>query len=192
LSLTQRDPDTLADASVEHTLGPADGSALELRDRILLALRYTASWGRAAGNAVDNDGRAFADRIGDIEEALYGLLTLIPADSVFPGKDAAAAYERTSQAFAQLYRDLTFSAATLPDASLLDQAGSLLRAVVDAPSSALTMAAEATSNAVARALGGTAAAVWSALWPWLLLAGGVGVAYVFRAPLARALKKVSS
>jgi hypothetical protein len=41
-------------------------------------------------------------------------------------------------------------------------------------------------------LGNTAAALWTNLWPWLLLAGGAGLVYLFRAPLARALGKVAS
>lgn len=188
-------------AGVESTLGIADAPSLELRDRIITALRYTFSWAKAVDDGIANQVLNAADpevlqelqnRVSDMQHALRGLLSAIPADGVFPGNDAKASYEQTSSAFAQLYRDLVFNAATLPQPSLLQQLGGIASGFLDAPVAAVTAAAETASNAIARALGGTAGAIWSALWPYLLIAGAVGVIYVFRAPLGRALGKVAA
>jgi len=187
-------------AGVESTLGIADAPSLELRDRVLKALGYTISWAKAVAGGLSNTFTNGADsdvltglagRVSDMQTALQALLVLIPVDSVFPGKDAAARYEEISAAFAQLYRDLVFNAATLPQPGLLDTASGLASAVFDAPAAAVTSLAEMIANAIARALGGAAAAIWRALWPFLLAGGAVGVVYVFRAPLGRLVGKVT-
>lgn len=192
MNLLTRDPDALLDVTAESALSFADAPSLELRERIDRAFRYTVSWSAAAGSALDRNGAPFAKRIDNTQSALKGLYALIPPDSVFPGDDAKAAYERVSAEYAQLYRDLVFSADTLPEPALLERLAGFGQSLFDAPSAALTGIAETASNAVARALGGTAAAIWSALWPWLLVAGAAGAIYVFRAPLGRALGKVAS
>jgi hypothetical protein len=194
--------DSLGAAGVESTLSFADAPVPELRDRIVLALRYTISWSDAVGGggviaaALGGTGpleaQAWQARIGDVQQALRGLLVMIPPDGEFAGKDAKAAYERTSAAFAQLYRDLTLSSATLPRPELLYQLGELGAALFKFPAVAATTLAEQASNAIAGILGGTTAAIWSALWPWLIVAGaGAGVWY-FRAPLLRLFAKGAS
>ncbi len=192
MSLTQRDPDTLGDVTAESALSFADEPVLILRQRLDRAFRYTVSWSAAAGDALDRDGVSFSSRIDDVQLAIKVMYTLIPPDSVFIGKDAKAAYERLSAGYAQLYRDLVFSAETLPQPALLEKLAGLGQALLDAPTAAITGAAESISNAIARVLGGTAAALWSNLWPWLLLAGAAGGVWIFRAPLARAVGKVAA
>lgn len=190
--------------SVESTLGIADEPTAELRDRVTNALRYTLSWLGAltpgalgaldvvAGNTDPVELIAFRGRITDMQTALRGLLDMLPLSDVFAGKDAKAAYERVSQGFAQLYRDLALSRSTLPRPELLEQLGDLGAGIFRAPAAAITTVAEEAAGAIAKALGGTAGALWSNLWPWLLVAGGVGLVYVFRAPLGRALGKVAA
>ncbi len=192
---------------MESTLGTADAPNLELRDRIISALGYTISWSKAVAGGISNtltagpDGSyidesaaltQLAARVSQMQQALTGLLALIPVDGVFPTKDAVAKYEDVSAGFAQLYRDLTLNAATLPQPGLLDTASGIASGFFEAPGAVLSTLAEDASNSIARTLGKTTAAIWSALWPWLLLAGGVGLVYVFRAPLGRALGKVAA
>lgn len=189
--------------AVESVLSFADEPIEVLRDRVLQAMRYTFSWSRAVGEGAGVLGAAggapgalaaaaWQQRIAGMQAALRELLVMMPLSDRFAGRDAVAAYERVSQGFAQLYRELVLSAATLPRPDLLDQLGDLGSAVFQAPAAAITTVAEQASNAIARALGGTAGAIWSALWPWLLVAGGVGLIYLFRAPAGRALAKVTA
>lgn len=190
--------------NVESTLGLADAPVLELRDRISAALRYTFSWSKAlspgsgvvlnvAAGAYDPIAAAeFGKRISDMQDALRALYSLLPPDLVFVGNPQKTAYESVSAAFAQLYRDLALSADTLPRPELLQQLGDLGSAALNAPAAAATTLAQEIANALARLLGGTAGAIWAALWPWLLVAGGAGVVYVFRAPLGRALGKAAA
>jgi len=192
-------------SSVESTLSFADGTpVLELRDRIYTALGYTFSWMQALSpgsgvvlNVVSGvydpaEASGLAARVSDMQTALKGLYAMFTPELVFAGNDAVATYNNVSAAFAQLYRDLVLNKNTLPRPDLLDQVGDVATGIFQAPAAAITAIAEKASNGVARALGGTAAAIWSALWPWLLLAGAVGVVYVFRRPLSRALGKVSA
>lgn len=213
LNLVSGDGSSAFGSSVESTLGTADAPVLELRDRIETALRYTFSWSKAVGsvgvldfvpgmsakplNIVTGatnplDAATFQSRISAMQDALKSLYALLTPDLVFPGNDAAAAYERASTTFAQLYRDLQLSKETLARPDQLDELSGIADGFFDAPAAAITAVAEKASNGIAKALNGTAAAIWSALWPWLLVAGAVGVVYVFRRPLTRALGKVSS
>lgn len=192
MNLLERDPDAFGDVSAESVLSIADEPVDVLRQRIQLALRYTFSWMDAAGDASDRDGVPFSKRISDVQTALFVLLDLIPAGSVFIGKDAKAAYERVSRGYAELYRDVVFSADTLPQPSLIEVLGDLGTAAFKAPVAAAKTAAQMIADSIRQLLGNTAAALWTNLWPWLLLAGGAGLVYLFRAPLARALGKVAS
>lgn len=191
--------DSLGASGVESTLGFADELVPELRDRVVKALRYTMSWSDAVGGggmlaaALGGTGPAEAQawqaRIVILQDQLRELLVMMPPDSQFPGKDAVAAYEAASAAFAQLYRDLSLSSASLPRPDLLDQVGDLGAALFKFPAVAATTLAEQASNAIASILGGTTAAIWSALWPWLLVAGGAAGVWYFRAPLLRLFAK---
>jgi hypothetical protein len=193
LNLIERDPDALADVNAEHALGTANSTPIEeLRPRIDLAFRFTVSWSAAAGDyAAGKDGVPFSYRIDEMQRKLQQLYALLPLSDVFPGKDAVAAYNAVSAQYAQLYRDLVFSVETLPQPTLLENAAGFGQALIDAPVAAVTGGMEKVADGVARLLGGTVGAVWSALWPWLLIAGGVGAAWLFRAPLGRALGKVT-
>ena len=189
-------------SSVESTLSFADEPNAVLRARITQALRYTFSWQEALQESASSPAYIIGDptgeeidplitRVADMQTRLSQLLDLVPLSDVFPGKDAAAAYERTSADFAQLYRDLSLSLATLPQRALLDQLGDLGSAALRAPVAAGKAIAEQIAQAIRELLGNTAAAIWSALWPVILIGGAVGVGYLFRAPLARALGKVT-
>jgi hypothetical protein len=196
----------LVELGAENALSLADEPIAVLRERVLLGLRYTFSWLKAVRQSVGafpvvdavSGGPTIADaagwelRIREMQTALRGLLDIMPPSDVFPGNDVVAAYERVSHGYAQLYRDLSLSMSSLPARGLLDQASDLVDAVFQAPAAAATAIAESASNAIARLLGGTAAAIWSALWPWLLVAGAAGLVYVFRAPLGRAIGKVAA
>lgn len=190
-------------AGVESTLSFADAPVAELRERLIRALRYTFSWSSAVGGGGNLlevasggpspiDAAIWQTRIDDVQKALRFVLASMPLSDVFATTEAKGAYEHVSEGFAQLYRDLALSRSTLPRPDLLEQLGDLGKALFDAPAAAITAAAETASNAIARALGGTAAAIWSALWPWLIVAGVAGTVYVFRAPLLRAVSKVSA
>jgi len=63
--------------------------------------------------------------------------------------------------------------------------------VLRAPVAASKAIVEQTTKAIRDLLGNTAAAIWSALWPVILIGGAAGVVYLFRAPLGRALGKVT-
>lgn len=192
-------------SSVESLLSFADGTPIsELRDRLTTALRYTFSWQQAvipsatvaldvAGGSYDPVAAAgFLSRISDMQAALGALLNLMPPSDVFPGKDVVAQYNTVSAAWAQLYRDLSTSLTGYPQRPLLDQLGDLGHALIDAPVAAARTVAQEAANGIARLLGNTAGAIWAALWPWLLVAAAVGVVYVFRRPLGRAVGKVAS
>jgi hypothetical protein len=189
--------------AVESTLSFADEPVAELRDRVVRALGYTFSWLKAvgagnnvlevaAGAAGPVEAAAWQIKIRSLQSSLRELLVMLPLSDTFATKDAKAAYERASGAFAEMYRQLVLSASTLPQPELLDSVADLGTALFQAPAAAITTVAEQASNAIARALGGTAGAIWSALWPWLLVAAVGGVVYVFRAPAARALGKVTA
>lgn len=191
-------------ATAESTLGFADAPISELRDRVLRGMRFTFSWASALSDAQSSpaflvsgsDGAAAAlalqVRVAAMQDALSALLNMLRPSDLFAGKDVVAGYEQTSQTFAQLYRDLALSLATLPQRALLDQLGDLGSAVFKAPAAVAKTLAEEIAQLIRNLLGNTAAALWSNLWPYLLIAAGVGLAYVFRAPLLRALGKVSA
>jgi hypothetical protein len=184
--------DAIGGVDVEHLLGFSDELSSELRDRLTLALRYTVNWERAitGGESIVTadivpDLGSLLDRVRGMQQALSALLDMIPVDSTFPGKDAAAAYERTSAGWAQLYRDLLFNAATLPQPDLLDVAAGVLDGAFQAPATVAKFAAESIANALSKAVGGTIAA----LWPWLAVAVALGAVWILRAPLVRAVGK---
>lgn len=187
---------------VESTLGIADEPVDVLRERLLLAMRYTFSWQKALSDAVVSPAYQVSDlalaqplalggRVSAMQDALAGLLDAMPLSDRFPRKDAAALYETTSATFAQLYRDLALSLATLPQLPLLDQLGDLGSAVFKAPGAVAKTLAEQVAGGVRDLLGGTIAALWSRLWPFILLGAAGGVVYVFRAPIGRAIGRAA-
>jgi hypothetical protein len=190
--------------SVESLLSFADGELItDLRDRLKMALRYTFSWQQAitpgagvvletaAGSYDPIAAAGFLSRISDMQAALNALLNMMLPSDVFPGNDIVSQYNAVSAAWAQLYRDLALSLTGQPQRALLDQLGDLGSAFINAPVAAAKSLAQDLTDAIARLLGNTAGAIWSNLWPWLLVAGALGIAYVFRAPLMRAIGKVA-
>ena len=211
-----RDPQDAFNGNVESTLSFADEPIDTLRDRILLAMRYTFSWDKVLRDAqggfiasvdsaletivtpvlaADDDVTevaALRARVSAMQADLSALLDMMPLSDTFPGKSAVAAYNAASATFAQLYRDLVTSAATLPQRPLLDQAGDALSAAIHAPAVAAKTLAEQLAQMLKDLLGGTAAAIWLKLWPFIVIAGAAGAVYVFRAPIGRAIKKAAA
>ncbi len=190
--------------SAESVLSFADGELIsDLRTRLTTALRYTFSWQKAlnpgvgvvletaAGSYDPVAAAGFLSRIDDMQTALNALLNMMPPSDLFPGNDNVAAYNAVSKAWAQLYRDLSLSLTGFPQRALLDQLGDLGSALLNAPVAAAKSMAQELTDAISRLLGNTAGAIWANLWPWLLVAGALGLAYVFRAPLLRAVGKVA-
>lgn len=189
--------------SVESTLGFADEPVPELRDRLILAMRYTFSWQKALSEAAGSLQYGASDpllqgvhpleaRVAAMQAALSGLLDAIPPDGQFVSVDQKQAYEATSATFAQLYRDLATSLATLPQLPLIDQLGQLGAGVFKAPAAAVKTLAEQIAQMLRDILGGTIAAIWSNLWPYLLIAAGAGLVWLFRVPLLAAARKVTT
>jgi hypothetical protein len=173
----------------ESLLGFADDTVDELRDRLMAAMRFTFSWMQAVEGS-DNENE-WLERIHAMQEQIVAATRALPTEDVFPRDEAAKLYETTSANWAALWRDLQLSADTLPRPDLLTVLGSYGRAVIDAPFAAAQTIAEQVAGSLGKALGGTVAGIWRALWPFLLVGGGIGIAYLFRAPLARLLGKVA-
>jgi|SRR5262245_15189473 len=198
-------PEIIYAASVESTLGFADAPVDELRDRLLRAQRYTFSWlkavassvsaidptGLLTGNASVFDAAGAASKIRAMQSTLSAVLDMMPPSDIYPGKSDVAAYEAASHEFAELYRELISSMAGYPARPLLDELGDLPEAFIRAPFAAAKTAMEELAQQLKELLGATFAAVWSKLWPFLLLGGAVGLVYVFRAPIGRAVGKVA-
>ena len=184
-------------SAVESTLGTAEGTPIsELRPRLDKAIGYIGSWYDAVGSGDPFDlfsaAPVWSDRIGAVLSEINGVQAMMPPSDLFPGKDAVAAYNHASADFAQLYRDLLFSADTLPQPAVLDQVSDFFKVAIHAPVAAAKTLAEILADEIKKLLGNTAAAIWHALWPWILVAGAAGVVYVFRAPLGRALGRVAA
>ncbi len=189
--------------SAESVLSFADEPVADLRARIVLALRYSMSWQKALSDArfslsygasdpLLTDLRPLEMRVDAMQSALRALLDAMPQEGLFVGNDQKAAYEATSATWAQLYRDLATSLATLPQRAFLDQLGDLGSAVFKAPAAVATTIAEQVGKMLRDTLGGTVGAIWSALWPYLLIAGGAALVWTFRVPLLLAVRKVTT
>ncbi len=178
-------PDT-ENLGAESLLGvDAEGEeAQDVRDRLALATRFLANWYRATKGSEDQAvwwQKIDAERIR-VERA-YALAGTAE-NQVFLGTEARAAYVDAAAGWPGLWRELKLSAATLAEPSLLDRAAS----IAEAPLSFLPSFSEGLSKAV----GDSLAAVMRQLAPWLLVAGAVGVVYVFRKPLGALASKVSA
>jgi hypothetical protein len=174
------------DLGAESLLGPdADEDAQTLRDRLALATRYLANWYKATK---DSAGQAVWWQRIDAErtkvEAAYSELAK-QENTYFAGRIAKAYYMDAAAGWPQLWRDLKLSADTLPDPSLLDSAADLLTTIAHTPSAAIAD----VGNEIGKAIGGSLGNLWRQAWPWLLVAGGVGVVYMLRKPLALAASK---
>lgn len=169
------------DFGPESLLGVPDGEdAQTLRDRLELALRYLANWYRATKGSDNQDlwwGRIDQER-AKVEAAFRAM---DPA-RVFPGRAELAAYNDAAAGFPQLWRDLTLSADTLPDPSLLDRAADIIDTIFETPGYVI----DKLTNSLARGVGNGVASIWANLWPVIVVAGVVGLIYVFRVPLAAA------
>lgn len=174
----------------ESLLGDSDvvDTAQDMRDRLALATRYLANWYRATKGS-DNQG-VWWQRI-DTErtrvEAAYSELTK-NENTYFASRKAKALYNDAARDFPQLWRDLTLSADTLPEPSLLNQAADLATTIWHTPSAIVSD----IGNEIGKAIGGALGNLWRQAWPWLLVGGAAYGVYVFRAPIAAALKGIKT
>lgn len=162
----------------ESLLGIPDGAmAQELRDRLDVALRFLANWYKATKGSADQAiWWLKIDQVRAKVEAAYKSFT--PAD-LWLRDSAVALYNEAAAAFPPLWRELTFSADTLPSPSLLDYPAAYLDAVIETPGYLIHKIGKSLGDGIGGALG----ALTEKLWPYLLVAGVVAGVYVFRAPL---------
>jgi hypothetical protein len=106
---------------------------------------------------------------------------------IFPGTTELNAYNDAALVFPGLWRELTLSADTLPEPSLLDVAASIADTILETPGYVI----DRVTNSLANGLGNGAASVWHNLWPVFLAAGVLGLLYIFRAPLAAAAGRLA-
>ena len=175
---------TSYDLGPESLLGIPDGEdAQTLRDRLDLALRYIANWYKATADS-DNK-QIWWPRIDQVRAKVEAAFKLADPAELFVGNKGVNAYNDAANAFPGLWRDLTLSADTLPEPSLLDIAAGLGDTLLETPGYLLT----AGTNAITKSLGGALGSALGNLWPDLLLAGGVWAAIEFGPVLAAYAKK---
>jgi hypothetical protein len=172
--------DQPVDLGPESALSIPDGeTAQTLRDRLDLALRYLSNWYRATKGSDNQD--VWWARIDQERAKVEAAFNLMDPAKIFPGNAELAAYNDAAAGFPQLYRDLTLSADSLPQPDLLDVAASVLDAALNGPGYIIT----AATNAITKGVGNAAGKAFANLWPVLAVAAGVGLLYIFRAPLLR-------
>jgi hypothetical protein len=178
------------DLGVESLLGPdAEGElSQDLRDRLALASRYIANWYRATKGSDDEAvwwQRIDAER-AKVDAAYRALNT---ADNyTFPGMKERALYADAAMGWPQLWRDLNLSADTLPSPGLLSSAADLVTTIAETPAAIIPF----IGDQIGKAAGGAAAKIWDGAWPLIVVVAGVGLVYVFRAPLVRLAGKVGA
>lgn len=167
----------------ESLLGIADGEDSQtLHDRLDLALRYLANWYKATDDSQNRN--LWWARIDQVREKVETAERAINPGNIFPSVHEVNLYNDAALVFPGLWRDLTLSADTLPQPSLLDIAADFLTTAAQTPSYLITAAA----NAAGKAAGDSAKQFFLQAWP-LLAAVGVGaIVYFFRAPILRALQ----
>lgn len=170
----------------ESLLGDASmlDDAADGRDRLALALRYLANWYRATKDSKDKElwwQRIDMER-AKVERAYKGAAD--PFNALFWGNTMVDLYNAAAKDWPQLWRDLKLSPDTLVETTLLDKAASVL----ESPLAFLPTLA----NNIGDAIGGSIGNLTRQLFPWILLASGVGLVYVFRKPLLAAAAKVSA
>jgi hypothetical protein len=177
---------TAIDLGPESLLGVPEGAmAPELRDRLDLALRYLANWYKATkGSAEQTIWWLKIDQVRAKVEAAYKSFT--PAD-LWLRDSAELLYNDAAIAFPGLWRDLTFSADTLPEPSLLSLPARVVDAVIETPGYLVHKIGKSLGDGIGGGLG----ALTEKLWPYALAAGVVIGVYVFRAPLLALVKKAS-
>ncbi len=183
----------------ESLLGDVESEALDaptMRDRLALSTRYLANWYRATSEqlakTIESRGpdqavwwaKIDAER-AKVEAAWTALQD--PLSQYFAGLPAKRLYQDASNGWAALYRELVLSADTL-DASLLDVAASFGDTLFHAPG----LLIPAVGNEIGKAVGGALGNILSRTWPYLLGAGVLFGAYIFRRPLVAAVNKVAA
>jgi len=173
----------LEDLGAESVLGDSSllDDAQDGRDRLALALRYLPNWYKATeGTDAQIVWWRRLDILRDKVERAYKA-AIRPEDQWFFGREARDLYDDAAHDWPQTWRELTL---LVPDPSILDKAASILTS----PLAGLPT----IGNELGKIVGATLGNVVRQLWPWLAVAGVVGVVYVFRAPLMAAASKVKA
>ncbi len=174
------------DLGAESVLGEGIGEDAEtLRGRLALATRYLANWYRATKGSENQ--AVWYQRIDALRakvERAYAELCK-PANVTFGGRGAMALYASAAADWPQLWRDLTLSADTLPEPSLLDKAASF----IDAPFKILPALADDLGAAVGGAAGNLLRQIWVNTYPFLIGGVIIGGVWYFRAPLLALMPK---
>jgi hypothetical protein len=167
-----------ADLGPENVLTDVDGElAADVRDRLTTALRYIANWYKATE---DSEGakQVWWSEIDAVRAKVEAAYKAMDPAQLFPGRGALAAYADAQAVFPPLWRKLELSIDTVARPDLVTRAASFVDAVVEMPSIALP----AIGDSIARAVGGTLGALFRQLWPWLLGAAALVVAF-YAAPI---------
>lgn len=161
------------DLGPEGLLVDAEGNPIDdTRRRLDLALRYISNWYRATDDS-DNKSIWWA-KIDDVRAKVEAAFTSMDPSKVFPGKDELALYHDAQAAFPEMWRQLNFSADTLPRPELIDIAADFLDAVTETPGIIVTTVIDKLTKGAGDAVGKAV----KNLWPVLLVAGVLGGGYL--------------
>lgn len=151
----------------------AEGNPIaDTRKRLDLALRYISNWYRATDDS-DNKGIWWA-KIDDARAQVEAAFTAMDPSKVFPGNDELSAYHDAQLAFADVYRQLSFSADTLPKPELLDLAADFVDTLTETPGIIVTTIVDKLTKGAGDAVGKAV----KNLWPVLVVAGVLGGGYL--------------
>lgn len=177
---------------VEGLLGDWDADELRVDvqtavDRLALATQYLANWYKATSDSSNKD--VWWQKIDTLRrkvEDAYKLLTPWVGKS-FPKRDAVDAYKAAAISWPGLWRDLSLSP-DLIDVSLLSQTADFGETLFRTPGLLIPQ----IGNELGKIVGGTLGNFLRQTWPYLAVAGGLGLVYIFRGPLMRLASKVGS
>jgi hypothetical protein len=178
--------DNATTSGVENLLGYADDlDAQTMRDRLALATRYLANWYKAT-KGTDDQGVWWQqiDTLRASVESVYKEMT-DPANSFFAAKSTIGHYNDAANAWSDLWRRITLSI-DANQISLMSALPDLPSAILEAPGVILPQ----IGNELGKIIGGTLGQFLRQTWPYLAVAGAVGLVYVFRAPLSKLAGKV--
>lgn len=161
------------DLGPESLLQDAEATPItDTRSRLNLALRYLANWYRATEGS--DEQSVWWVKIDDVRAKVEAAFVAMDPAKVFPGVDELATYHDAQLAFADLWRQLTFSIDTLPRPDLITQAADFVDTLVHMPGTILTT----TVDIVTKAAGDATKKAITNLWPVLLVAGVLGGGYL--------------
>jgi hypothetical protein len=150
----------------EALLFDAEGEKIDTtRERLSMALRYITNWYEATKGSADK--QIWWGKIDIVRNKVENALKAFDVKKIFPGKHDLALYHDAQLAFPALWRELRYSADTLPKPSLLSKMADFGQTVVETPAIVLKKAAHEAAKGVDKGL----SEIFSKLWPWLAVAG---------------------